>query len=51
MGGNLSNLHEYLKNQESLITSSVQVKTLLDFIDRNANEYPDHPALNSPANS
>ena len=47
MGGNLSKLHEYLKNQESLITSAVEGKTLLDFIDRNANEYPDHPALNS----
>ena len=51
MGGNLSKLHEYLKNQESLITSAVEGKTLLDFIDRNANEYPDHPALNSPANA
>ena len=32
MGGNLSKLHEYLKNQESLITSAVEGKTLLDFI-------------------
>ena len=47
----MSKLHEYLKNQESLITSAVEGKTLLDFIDRNANEYPDHPALNSPANA
>ena len=46
----MSKLHEYLKNQESLITSAVEGKTLLDFIDRNANEYPDYPALNSPAN-
>ncbi len=51
MGGNLSKLHEYLKSQESLITSAVEGMTLLDFIDRNANEYPDHPALNSPANA
>ena len=47
----MSKLHEYLKNQESLITSAVEGKTLLDFIDRNANEYPNHPALNSPANA
>ena len=48
---NLPKLHEYLKSQESLITASVEGKTLLDFIDRNAEEYPDHPALNTPANS
>ena len=47
----MSKLHEYLKSQESLITASVEGKTLLDFIDRNAEEYPDHPALNTPANS
>jgi acyl-CoA synthetase (AMP-forming)/AMP-acid ligase II len=47
----LSKLHEYLKSQESLITSSVEGKTLIDFIDRNAEEYPDYPALNTPANS
>jgi len=47
----LSKLHNYLKSQENLITASVEGKTLLDFIDRNAEEYPDYPALNTPANS
>ena len=51
IGGNLSELHDYLKSQESLITSSIEGKTLIDFIDRNAVEYPDYPALNTPANS
>ena len=41
-------LHDYLKSQENLITASVEGKTLLDFIDRNAEEYPDYPALNTP---
>ena len=47
----MSKLHDYLKSQENLITASVEGKTLLDFIDRNAEEYPDYPALNTPANS
>ena len=47
----MSKLHEYLKSQESLINSSVEGKTLIDFIDRNAEEYADYPALNTPANS
>ena len=47
----MSKLHNYLKSQENLITASVEGKTLLDFIDRNAEEYPDYPALNTPANS
>ena len=42
---------EYLKSQENLITASVEGKTLIDFIDRNAEEYPNYPALNTPANS
>jgi long-chain acyl-CoA synthetase len=46
----LSKLHEYLKSQESLITSAIEGKTLIDFIDRNANDYGDYPALNTPAN-
>lgn len=46
----MSKLHDYLKSQENLITASVEGKTLLDFIDRNAEEYPDYPALNTPAN-
>lgn len=50
MGGKLSKLHDYLKSQESLITSAIGGKTLIDFIDRNANEYGDYPALNTPAN-
>ena len=28
-----------------------EYKAFLDFIDRNAEEYPDYPALNTPANS
>ena len=47
----MSELHDYLKSQESLITSSIEGKTLIDFIDRNADEYSDYPALNTPANS
>ena len=47
----MSKLHDYLKSQENLITASVEGKTLLDFIDRNAEEYSDYPALNTPANS
>jgi long-chain acyl-CoA synthetase len=47
----LSKLHDYLKSQESLITSAIEGKTLIDFIDRNANEYGDYPALNTPANN
>ena len=50
MGGKLSKLHDYLKSQESLITSAIEGKTLIDFIDRNANEYGNYPALNTPAN-
>ena len=50
MGGKLSKLHDYLKSQESLITSAIEGKTLIDFIDRNVNEYGDYPALNTPAN-
>ena len=46
----MSKLHDYLKSQESLITSAIEGKTLIDFIDRNANEYGDYPALNTPAN-
>jgi long-chain acyl-CoA synthetase len=46
----LSKLHEYLKSQESLITSAIEGKTLIDFIDRNANDFGDYPALNTPAN-
>ena len=46
----MSKLHNYLKSQESLITSVIEGKTLIDFIDRNANEYGDYPALNTPAN-
>ena len=30
----MSELHDYLKSQESLITSSIEGKTLIDFIDR-----------------
>lgn len=46
----MSKLHEYLKSQESLITSAIEGKTLIDFIDRNANDFGDYPALNTPAN-
>ena len=46
----MSKLHEYLKSQESLVTSAIEGKTLIDFIDRNANDYGDYPALNTPAN-
>jgi len=46
----INKLHNYLKNQENLISSAVEGKTLIDYIDRNATEFADYPALNTPAN-
>ena len=46
----INKLHNFLKNQENLISSAVEGKTLIDYIDRNATEFADYPALNTPAN-
>lgn len=46
----INKLHNFLKNQENLISSAVESKTLIDYIDRNATEFADYPALNTPAN-
>ena len=43
-------LHEFLKNQSSSIDAKVEGKTLIDYIDNNAEEYPDFPAINTPIN-
>ncbi len=45
-----NNLHSFLKNQEKEITAAIEGKTLIDFINRNAEEYGSYPALNTPAN-
>jgi len=47
----LSKLHNYLKSQENIITSAIEGKTIIDFVERNATEFSDYPALNTPANS
>lgn len=47
----MSKLHNYLKSQENIITSAIEGKTIIDFVERNATEFSDYPALNTPANS
>ena len=44
-------LHEFLKNQAASIDAKVEGKTLIDYIDKNAEDYPDFPAINTPANN
>ena len=44
-------IHSFLKEQEKEITSAIEGKTLIDFIDRNAEEYGNYPAINTPANA
>jgi long-chain acyl-CoA synthetase len=43
-------LHEFLKDQAASIDVKVEGKTLIDYIDKNAEDYPDFPAINTPAN-
>ena len=43
-------LHEFLKDQAASIDAKVEGKTLIDYIDKNAEDYPDFPAINTPAN-
>ena len=43
-------LHEFLKNQSASIDAKVEGKTLIDYIDTNADEYADFPAINTPIN-
>ena len=45
-----NNLHSFLKDQEKEITAAIEGKTLIDFINRNAEDYGNYPALNTPAN-
>ena len=44
-------LHEFLKDQAASIDAKVEGKTLIDYIDKNAEDYPDFPAINTPANN
>ena len=44
-------IHSFLKEQEKEITSAIEGKTLIDFINRNAEEYGNYPAINTPANA
>ena len=50
-GVKISKLHEFLKNQAASIDAKVEGKTLIDYIDNNAEVYPDFPAINTPINS
>ncbi len=43
-------LHEFLKDQSASIDAKVEGKTLIDYIDKNAEDYPDFPAINTPVN-
>ena len=44
-------LHSFLRDQEKEITNAIEGKTLIDYINRNAEEYGNYPALNTPANN
>ena len=46
----MTNIHEFMKNRESSVTSVVDGKTIIDFFNQNADDYPDYPALNTPIN-
>ena len=46
-----NDLHSFLKDQEKEITNAIEGKTLIDYINRNAEEYGNYPALNTPANN
>jgi len=46
-----NDIHQFLKDQSDEISASVEGLTLIDLLNRNAEEYGDFPALNEPANS
>ena len=46
-----NNIHQFLKDQSDEISESVEGLTLIDLLNRNADEFGDFPALNEPANS
>ena len=46
-----NNIHQFLKDQSDEISASVEGLTLIDLLNRNADDYGDFPALNEPANS
>ena len=46
----MTNIHEFMKNRESSVTSVVDGKTIIDFFNQNADDYPDYPAVNTPIN-
>ena len=39
-----------MKNREASVTSVVDGKTIIDYFNQNADEFPDYPALNTPIN-
>ena len=46
----MSKLHDIMKNREASVTSVVDGKTIIDYFNQNADEFPDYPALNTPIN-
>mgnify|MGYP001269617033 CR=1 FL=1 len=46
-----NDIHKFLKEQSDEISASVEGLTLIDLLNRNAEEYGDFPAFNEPANS
>ena len=46
----MSKLHDFMKNREASVTSVVDGKTIIDYFNQNADEFPDYPALNTPIN-
>ena len=47
----MSKIQEFLKNQEKSVMSIVEGKTIIDYLNNNAEESPDYPALNTPINN
>ena len=47
----MSKIQEFLKNQEKSVMSIVEGKTIIDYLNNNAEESSDYPALNTPINN
>ena len=47
----MSKIQEFLKNQEKSVMNIVQGKTIVDYLNSNAEESSDYPALNTPINN
>ena len=47
----MSKIQEFLKNQEKSVMNIVEGKTIIDYLNNNAEEAPDYPALNTPINN